>query len=152
MFTDHKLSKVSKKDMVAGCIYLTKDIENVLYLGKEDYYEFKYDYEHSESVKKHVNTGKKHIFVYVDGDKRGTFWTQTGFTKIAVSKNIKTQKEIKREAINKLIEQCETMKKDGTILNYYMMGDTMFLRYNEPANVIKLKLKIDSQGGRIIND
>lgn len=99
-------------------------------------------------MKKRIN----HIIKNYNMRKRGAVHSAALLRQIAASKNIKTQKQIKREAFNKLIEQCETMKKDGTILNYYMMGDTMFLRYNEPANVIKLKLKIDSQGGRIIND
>lgn len=85
VFTDHKLSKVSKGDMVPGCVYMNKDMENVLYLGREDYYELEtnynepgYDYSYS-----YVNKGKKHVFVYTDKGREGTYWVQTGFTKIA---------------------------------------------------------------------
>lgn len=86
VFTDHKLSKVTKSEMTVGCVYLTKDMENVLYLGREDYYETTthyspvggYDYCYSS-----VNKGKKHVFVHMDKERNGQYWVQTGFTKIA---------------------------------------------------------------------
>lgn len=83
VFTDHKLSKVSKNEMVPGCIYLNKDMENVMYLGREDYYEFDTDYGDGVTTYSQVNRGKKHLFVYTDSSKAGKYWIQTGFTKIA---------------------------------------------------------------------
>lgn len=83
VFTDHKLSKVSKSDMVVGCVYLNKDMENVLYLGREDYYEFDTNYGDGVTIYSQVNRGKKHVFVYTDNKNAGTYWIQTGFTKIA---------------------------------------------------------------------
>jgi hypothetical protein len=85
VFTDHKLSKVSKADMIPGCVYMNKDMENVLYLGREDYYEFdtNFSVEGYEYCYSSVNRGKKHVFVYTDKNKAGQYWIQTGFTKIA---------------------------------------------------------------------
>jgi hypothetical protein len=84
VFTDHKLSKVSKKEMIPGCVYLNKDMENVLYLGREDYYEFerKYDVPGTRHVMQ-VNKGKKHIFIHIDNKDKSRYWIQSGFTKIA---------------------------------------------------------------------
>ena len=86
VFTDHKLSKVSKSDMIPGCVYMNKDMENVLYLGREDYYEFETDYGFDNdkyTAYQQVNKGKKHVFLHTDKDKAGKYWIQTGFTKIA---------------------------------------------------------------------
>lgn len=82
VFTDHKLSKVSKNEMVVGCVYLNKDMENVMYLGREDYYEFETKYGNG-TVRSQVNKGKKHVFVHTDKGRTGQLWVQTGFTKIA---------------------------------------------------------------------
>jgi hypothetical protein len=58
-------------------------MENVLYLGREDYYEFETNYNDGGFYSRYyANKGKKHIFVYIDNGKTG-YWVQSGFTKIA---------------------------------------------------------------------
>lgn len=105
VFTDHKLSKVAKGDMIPGCVYMNKDMENVLYLGREDYYEFETNYQEAgyEYSYSYANKGKKHVFVYTDKGKEGNYWIQTGFTKIAskISDAIATDFPEKYEAFKR---------------------------------------------------
>ena len=79
-----KAKKVNKKEMVAGCTYLTKKSEQVIYLGRFEWGEIKYNYYSSREYTRK----KRHIFVYVDKiDKDGNsyekYWVQDGFTKLS---------------------------------------------------------------------
>ena len=74
-FSEAKSKKVTKKEMLAGCMYKTKDMEEVMYLGRYNYFEsirITYSKEAREGK-------KKHIFL----DKEGGYWVQAGFTKLA---------------------------------------------------------------------
>jgi hypothetical protein len=76
-YTNLQTKKVTKKDMVEGCVYRTKENEDVLYLGRHAYHEMEgYGYN------KRMVRNKKHVFVSVDG--KSTHWIQKGFTKLAV--------------------------------------------------------------------
>ena len=69
--------KVTKADMVEGATYLTKDNDEVIYLGRHNY--FRRASWHSSAG--YLFTAKKlHIFV---NTATGHYWIQKGFTKLA---------------------------------------------------------------------
>jgi len=103
-FTTLQTKKITKNDIKEGMIYLNKDNDRVMYLGRHDWttynssYEYSdiygnwqprysgnyYGYGHDTSTRKtKINyfliTKKKHVFVYIDKDE---YWIQDGFTKI----------------------------------------------------------------------
>lgn len=91
-FTEMKSMKVGKKEIKEGCIYITKDMEKVMYLGSHEIFEYNHDYESGYSTYSHASEGKKHVFVYVDKKSNSEidyngfpngYWFQNGFTKLA---------------------------------------------------------------------
>ena len=82
-FTDMKSMKVGKKDMKEGCVYTTKDMQTVIYLGQHEVFVFEHDYDLRKKV--HGSVGKKHVFKYTDEerDDDDLYWFQDGFTKLA---------------------------------------------------------------------
>lgn len=80
-FTALQTKKVTKKDMKEGCLYTTKDNEQVMYLGRNDWYEWTgYGY-YRNYYNKYLQCTKQHVFVSVDGKSK--YWCQKGFTKLA---------------------------------------------------------------------
>lgn len=77
-YTDHQLGKVDKKDVVEGCSYLMKNMVKVIYLGRHDWYEQKYDYTSGGNFIEFI--GKKHIFKSLE---KGNYFIQNGFTRLA---------------------------------------------------------------------
>jgi len=84
-----QVEKVTKKDMVLGCSYLTKDQVNVMYMGRHDFLKInseflEYECHNDESYYK---PKKRHVFLRLDEDnegyKRDKYILQTGFTKLA---------------------------------------------------------------------
>jgi len=75
-YTSLQTKKVTKSDMVEGRVYRTKESDDVMYLGRQLYYE-KTGY--GDSVR--ICRSKQHVFVSVDG--KSTYWIQKGFTKLA---------------------------------------------------------------------
>ena len=103
-FTELQTRKVTKKDMREGCIYRTKDDQEVMYLGRHRWYYTTqkwtsnnphYRWSYSGRYVTEYHDDKKHIFVGVGADKsrdiqtwiRGSgyvdYWIQPGFTKLA---------------------------------------------------------------------
>ena len=78
-FTGLQTKKVSKKEMKEGCLYLNKDTQQVMYLGRHDFYELKTRYRNGQQ--KYFEHSEQHIFVSIDG--KSTYWAQDGFTKLA---------------------------------------------------------------------
>lgn len=79
-FTELQTKKITKTDIKEGCLYRNKDNEQVMYLGRYDWYELTSSYGRYSSYKC-MSHAKHHIFVSVDG--KSTYWTQDGFTKLA---------------------------------------------------------------------
>lgn len=72
-YTELQSKKISTKDLTPGCIYKTNKNEEVVYIGKEDHFEWKY-YEDVPLKYRLVDIGvrtikvpiKKHIFQYLN--------------------------------------------------------------------------------------
>jgi hypothetical protein len=72
--------------MTEGCVYVTKQNEKVLYLGRHDFYNWESDWGREDYA--HVNKHQKcHVFVKYLEDGKTEYWTQTGFTKLAAKLN-----------------------------------------------------------------
>lgn len=92
-YTENQSKKITKKDMVEGCSYTMKDMTEVMYLGRHNYYEFNRDYVNYNPPIYNVKLKKKHIFLRlgeIDEYFKYCYITQPGFTKLAV----KTSSEI----------------------------------------------------------
>lgn len=75
-FTSLQTKKVTKDSMKEGRVYINKNKEKVLYLGKNNYYEMQYNGSGGK-----VQTSKlAHIFYVYDNKK---YWVQSGFTNLA---------------------------------------------------------------------
>ena len=81
-FTEAKTKKVTKKDMVPGCLYKNKDMEEVMYLGRYEYYESMRIGYRGGSRDSSATGQKRHIFLYT-GKEGNRYWVQPGFTKLA---------------------------------------------------------------------
>ena len=100
-FTNMQTGKVGKKDIVEGCVYINKNMQEVMYLGCHELFEYSVRREDSNNDKSIVNgdmrcttshngIGKKHIFVLMKPPEPkyhnqivDRYWIQTGFTKLA---------------------------------------------------------------------
>jgi len=91
-FGELQTKKVTAKDIEAGCTYLTKDREEVMYLGRFPWFDHSDNYYYNRVWTKAKAFGKKqHVFVYLNkkepsyGAKNGRwrYWLQSGFTKLA---------------------------------------------------------------------
>lgn len=80
-FTKLQSGKVGVKDLVAGCTYKTKQLEDYIYLGKFNWFEEAYDYSTKGSNAKLSNVDKRHVFVSVKNNK--TFLGVTGLASFA---------------------------------------------------------------------
>lgn len=80
-FTDLQTKKIGKADMQEGCLYLTKDNLQVMYLGRHDWHQIDDDWNSGNYGSKVIEKTKQHIFVSADG--KSTYWVQPGFTKLA---------------------------------------------------------------------
>lgn len=97
-FCELQTKKITSGDMVVGCTYLTKDREEVLYMGRLIWYDFKdipvkktykdsYGNERTRTFNyRKISGEKKHIFIKLiealkNNDAR--FWVQDGFTKLS---------------------------------------------------------------------
>jgi len=82
-FTSLQTKKVTRKDMVEGCSYMTKQNEEVMYLGRHAWYELKYwgSQYHTRSF----GGKKKHIFLLLETKEKGRYryHVESGFTKLA---------------------------------------------------------------------
>lgn len=81
-FTENQGMKVTKKDMVEGCLYQMKDMKEVMYLGKHSCYEPKTHYEGQARSIYFSHVGDRHIFAVING-RDDQYLLQTGFTRVA---------------------------------------------------------------------
>lgn len=81
-FTSLQVKKITKKDMVEGCIYRTKDNNDYMYLGRHVFYTPDYGRDSNGNFGFQYSGEKQHVFVSIDG--KSTYWTQRGFTKLAL--------------------------------------------------------------------
>lgn len=81
-FSVLKDEKVASSDVVPGCTYLTKDKDEVMYLGRFPWFTFR-----RSGYNSVVSSKKQHVFVYTDkkSDSKGSYryWVQSGFTNLA---------------------------------------------------------------------
>ena len=77
-YTNLQDCKVTKKDMVPGCIYTHKNTNRLVYLGRYDYANIDYNIKHYSYDREYV---KKHIFYNLDN---GKYIQQPGFTNLAI--------------------------------------------------------------------
>ncbi|MFW5795439.1 MAG: hypothetical protein ACOCV1_08160, partial [Bacillota bacterium] len=59
-YTDLQKYKITKKEMVPGCLYLTKENKKIMYLGRHNWYEFSYPHKYNGREYKYK---KKYIFI-----------------------------------------------------------------------------------------
>lgn len=81
-FTALQSKKIGKKDMVVGCWYRTKDDQEVMYLGREDWYEVQ-AWRGRKNRPIGLEITKKHVFLTKNNSDYSKYWEQTGFTKLA---------------------------------------------------------------------
>ena len=141
-FTDMKSMKVGKADMKAGCVYTTKDMRSVLYLGHEEVFEL--DRNHKDDyysvTYNHKNLGKKHVFVNLEEKKKNSwseaekYWYQDGFTKLAskVSDVISTDFANEYDTWKKTTEgnQCKEVKITPTTITEATLSAKNFYQLN----------------------
>lgn len=141
-YTSLQSMKVTKNDMVAGCWYKTKQGEAVMYLGREDFYTLHRSYlsGYSETC---YQTKSKKLHVFVDQD--GKYWTQTGFTKLALRTSTEPDPEFANayDAFKKSVNGSPCSKvslvplppaKDATYAyyrsKYAKKGDNHWVKYS----------------------
>lgn len=118
-FTELQTKKVTAKEMTEGCLYLNKDNEQVMYLGRHDWYEVASDYKNG--YQRYIKQSKQHIFVSVDG--KSTYWLQTGFTKLG--------SKLSQEPSPLFAEEFEKFKNSN--------------RGSEPVGVISQPFKVSTE-------
>tara|TARA_R110000772_G_scaffold17946_3_gene49993 strand:+ start:142540 stop:143673 length:1134 start_codon:yes stop_codon:yes gene_type:complete len=83
-YTSLQKKKVTRKDMLAGCSYTTKDNKELIYLGRFDYHDFTY----SRGNNYGSQSKKCHVFIdegiEIKKDYQSKYVQHTGFTKLAV--------------------------------------------------------------------
>lgn len=80
-YTGLQKQKVTKNDMEPGCTYLTKENENVMYLGRHNWYDFSYPRSYNGREYRYK---KKHIFLNLDNkSSHRSYVLKTGFTHLA---------------------------------------------------------------------
>jgi hypothetical protein len=91
-FTDMKTCKVGKKDMKEGCVYVTKDMREVMYLGKHEIFkssEERINGSYSHTLRGQISEGKKQVFALMNVKEEERSWGEPekylfldGFTKL----------------------------------------------------------------------
>ena len=80
-FTKLQSGKVGVKDLVAGCTYKTKQLQEYIYLGKFNWFEESYDYSAAKDRSlKLQNVDKRHVFIDV---KSNSFLGTTSLSSFA---------------------------------------------------------------------
>lgn len=142
-FTKLQTKKVDKSDFKEGRLYLTKDNEEVMYLGRHEWSEFGYKYtrggynklDHDYSYK--VDTKKLHIFVNV---KTGYYEKYAGFTKIGSMINSDCQ--------SNYAEEYDKLKARPELSNDFKIEFSEFNLYEAAqAKIKQLEEKYKNQQG-----
>jgi len=82
-FTEMQSQKIGVKDLVEGCTYRTKQMEDYIYLGKFNWFEDHYKYGHDKYDK--VIWDKRHVFYKVNKQKHDNrFEGLTGLARFAI--------------------------------------------------------------------
>jgi hypothetical protein len=85
-FTEMQSQKIGVKDLVEGCTYKTKQMEEYIYLGKFNWFEEHYRYSSDRHDK--VSCGKRQVFYKVEKPKYGErIESFTGLAKFATKTN-----------------------------------------------------------------
>ncbi len=78
-YTENQSAKVTKNDMVEGCTYQMRDMKNVMYLGRHEW--FSKEHSWSSDARYYLKPfGKRHIFLDLESKE---YIPEKGFTKIA---------------------------------------------------------------------
>lgn len=101
--TELQTKKITKSDMREGCLYLNKDNEQVMYLGRHEFWDLSEYNFGSTSSYKDIEHSKQHVFVSTDG--KSTYWPQAGFTKLAA--------KLSEEPLPSFADEYEKFKKSG---------------------------------------
>lgn len=126
-FTSLQTKKVTKADIKEGRIYVNKNDEKVLYLGRfdwtvsdhstvygKDHYDRR-DYSNYTNIYK-IKTTKKHVFRYID--KKGysdyNYWLQDGFTGLATMESSDVS-SLFADFYDELKSKCKHIGKDFEI-------------------------------------
>lgn len=136
-FTEMQSQKIGVKDLVEGCTYKTKQMEDYIYMGRFNCFSDNYQY----SSQKHATTTcfKSHVFCRVEEDRYGSkFETFAGLTKFAskisdtpVSNYAELLDEFNASEISGTITTPETIEMEipTEIQAYYgrseVLGDIM---------------------------
>lgn len=114
-FTQLQSKKVSSKDLIIGATYKHKNNEELIYLGRFDYYDTKYDRRNNK---------------YVDIIKKNQYWfkTKSGFTQYSSLTSI--GECISEECVSnyaELMDELETKKEyspyDESLFQYELLTD-----------------------------
>jgi hypothetical protein len=149
-FTDGLSKKVTKADMIEGCVYITKKQETVIYLGKHKWFDG--ETYSSENLYKYADRGERHIFAYTkkrENEYEPKYFCDTGFTKLAskVSDVIATDYAEKFEEFKKSFEGAgvkEIVMTIDTHLNRdyicrYSSYDSYITKFEDTFYVVKFQ-------------
>ena len=64
-FTELKSKKIPAKQLIPGCSYKTKNVEDLIYLGKFDFYTFGWDRSYNKKAEK-----VEKLFIFIDSNNR----------------------------------------------------------------------------------
>ena len=150
-FTELQSGKVGVKDLVEGCTYKTKQMEDYIYMGKFNCFSDNYQY----SSDKHATTTcfKSHVFCRVNEDRYGSkFETFTALSKLAskitdipVSNYAELLDEFNSSEIGGTITTPKTVELDIPIeINSYygrseVLGDIMLPIDDNTYEIYKLE-------------
>jgi len=150
-FTEMQSQKIGVKDLVEGCTYKTKQMEDYIYVGRFNCFSDNYQY----SSQKHATTTcfKSHVFSRVKEEKYGSkFETFAGLTKFAskvsdspVSNYAELLDEFNKSEMSGTITTPETVELEipTEITSYYgrseVLGDIMLPIDDNTYEIYKLE-------------
>ena len=125
-FTEMQSQKIGVKDLVEGCTYKTKQMEDYIYLGKFNW--FTDNYQYSNDAHATTSCSKTHVFYKVEKPKYGEHIESfNGLTKFAskvsdspVSNYAELLDEFNASKFSGVINSPETIKVSiARVLDYY---------------------------------
>lgn len=124
-FTSLQSQKITKKDMLEGCLYLNKNNDKMIYLGRYLILEYRYSSLEAEAK-------KMHCFITLDGkenSEKPNYWFQKGFTKLAQKLDDKPSSDFAN--FDEAFEQSKYREKVSAIKLLPMSWDKYYQRYYE---------------------
>lgn len=136
-FTENQSKKITKKDMVEGCTYLMKNGDEVMYLGRHEYFNFGWNYKEDETYREYcvLKTVKRHIFIdtkQTDEDSR-YYQREQGFTKLA----IKTSEEALSQYAGEYDRFKESIHGSQVVKIKIVKTKIVLTRYRDTTALIK---------------